>query len=29
MEHQIKPTVMILGSHHLAGWDGGGARGLG
>ncbi len=22
MKHQTKPTVMILGSHHLAGWDG-------
>ena len=22
MKHQTKPAVMILGSHHLAGWDG-------
>ncbi len=22
MKHPIKPTIMILGSHHLAGWDG-------
>ena len=22
MKHPTKPTIMILGSHHLAGWDG-------
>ena len=22
MKHPAKPTIMILGSHHLAGWDG-------